>query len=140
MTSYRECAVKGCSERAAATVHGCSAEFRGRSIQVDECAEHARMAQTSDLVERVEWFTRETSECSACGGDGEVGVPPLAWCLKCRGTGLADNECAGCGEPTTLSTLDHAPLDCIGVVVHASCDTGSSFFDNRPKPVLHGAT
>lgn len=77
-------------------------------------------------------------ECSLCEGDGEVGVFPFAWCVACRGTGLADNECAGCGKPASLSTLDRVPLDCIGIAVHVDCDTGHRFFDRRPDPIVWG--
>lgn len=82
--------------------------------------------------------------CLACDGDGEiavtgVGYGRLAWCIACRGTGLADHICKGCGDPTALDTLDHAPLDCVGIVVHADCDTGHAFFDRRPKPDLWSA-
>jgi len=59
-----------------------------------------------------------------------------AWCIACRGTGLQDHACEGCGEPTTLSTIDRAALACVGIVIHADCDTGHSFFEHRPTPVL----
>lgn len=78
--------------------------------------------------------------CIACEGDGEIGearrAGEYAWCIACRGTGLANNECQGCGHATAHDTLDHAPLDCVGVVVHATCDTGHAFFDRRPEPEL----
>lgn len=82
--------------------------------------------------------------CKACDGDGEisgegVAAGELAWCIACRGTRLAQHACEGCGEPTTLDTIDHAPLECVGVVVHATCDTGHPFFDRRPEPELWSA-
>lgn len=52
-----------------------------------------------------------------------------AWCIACRGTGLHDNTCEGCGAPVDLSTLDDRALDCVDIVVHAGCDTGHRYFE-----------
>lgn len=73
--------------------------------------------------------------CPGCAGDGEI-TPGLAWCIECQGTGLADHHCEGCGQPTSLDTVDRTALECIETVVHATCDTGNAYFDNRPAPKL----
>lgn len=99
------------------------------SLEVDAVLDVALGAELRPFVNR--------RDCQACEGDGELGdgaFGELAWCIACHGTGIADHDCEGCGEPTALDTLDHAPLDCVGVIVHATCDTGHDFFDRRPKP------
>jgi hypothetical protein len=58
----------------------------------------------------------------------------LAWCVACRGTGLADNACDGCGQPIDMTTLDYVALENVGVLVHDTCDTGHAFFDHHRAP------
>lgn len=53
----------------------------------------------------------------------------LAWCINCRGTGLARIECEGCGRDVSLATVNRDALDNVDVLVHEGCDTGHRFFD-----------
>lgn len=61
----------------------------------------------------------------------------IAWCIACRGSRLADNECDGCGAPVDMGTLNEDALECVGILVHNGCDTGHVFFERNPA-VRHG--
>lgn len=56
----------------------------------------------------------------------------LAWCIACRGTGLADIECQGCGAPVAADTVNERALVHADVLVHPTCDTGHAWFDDHP--------
>ena len=76
----------------------------------------------------------DTTRCAACDGDGELTasgltVGELAWCTACRGTGLVDNACDGCGEAVTLDTKHDDAWGDARILVHAGCETSAAFFD-----------
>ena len=76
----------------------------------------------------------DVGKCPECEGDGEFAGPGLtsgnlAWCIACRGSGLADNACDGCGHEVTLDTKRQDTWTEAHILVHIGCDTGARWFD-----------
>jgi len=58
----------------------------------------------------------------------------LALCVACRGTGLAEHACEGCGEPVDLGTGDWDALEKVDILVHDTCDAlDHEYFARHPR-------